>query len=144
MLLINPRIPVRLNGKVYTLAFDFAAIASLKEDFGLGLDDFKKLGNMKNAELEKPRLLAQFLYAMTRSNDGPPTMKDIERMTPMELSRMVQALDQAAIAGGSFGLKKGSPAIAKAGEESELPLIGGSRSGKRSTGSVSRRRKHGG
>jgi hypothetical protein len=141
----NPRVPITINGRNVLLALDIAAIASLKEDFDLGLEDVLALARKPEKQLEDPRLLIKLLYSLTRSNDEAPTLKDIERITPHEVFAMQDSLSKAFSAGASFGLKKESPATrTQSGTVSGSASIGGKRLTRRSTGSNSRRAKHGG
>jgi hypothetical protein len=140
----NPRVPITINGRNVLLALDIAAIASLKEDFDLGLEDLMQLARKAEKQLEDPRLLIKLLYALTRSNDDPPTLKDIERITPREVFQMQDAVSRAFQGGASFGLKKALPASAtQNGTVSASASTGGKRSTRRSTGSSSLRARPG-
>lgn len=82
--MINPRIPATINGKPCVLAFDMAAMATLKEKYGIGLPELANL-QKEIPEQSASSLLMKLLYAMTRSMDDPPTEKDIQRMSPGEV-----------------------------------------------------------
>jgi hypothetical protein len=140
----NPRVPITIDGRNVLLALDLAAIASLREDFDLGLNDLVALSRAPKKQLEDPRLLVKLLYALTRSNDVPPTLKEIERISPVEVFRMQDAISRAFTAGSSFGLKKESPASStQSGTVNGSVSIGGKRLTRRSTGSSSRRARRG-
>jgi hypothetical protein len=141
MLTVAPRIPVRVNGKLYVLAFDLAAIASLKEDFGLTLEDLARLKATPAEQLSNPKLLIQFIYACTRSNDDPPTLKEIERMDFESILSFSDSISRAFDAANNFGLKKNSSGSPGKPEDGGQSSTGKSRSSSRSTDASSHQRK---
>ena len=142
--MLNPRIPVIINEKPCVLAFDMGAVASLEEDFGIKLADLAKM--RKNPESNTMKLLIKLLFAMTRSMDSPPTLKEIERMSMPELAAIQPAVERAMLESSrSLGEPEGeTKAVAvKAAKGSVSRGVGGVRSPKRSTVSNSRLRNSG-
>lgn len=142
----NPRIPLTIDGKPCVLAFDMAAAITLKKEFKIGFKELEKLHAERATrdEIENIELLRKFVWAMTRSMDDPPTLKQIDRMSFTEVRAAGLAVARAFTAGteGPPGESRGGADPAPAA--SATAGTGTPRSRRPSTASASRRRSSGG
>lgn len=137
-------IPVSINGKPCTLALDLLALLTLDKEFGISREKFgAELKRKDRTSAEELELLMTLTYCMTRSNDEPPTLKDVQRMDAAEILRLQTFLHGVVKAAHDGGVGpsegKGSAVPAKPAAGSARSGTGGGRSKLRRNAGSSRR-----
>lgn len=143
---LSKRLPITVNGKACELAFDFAAMRSLEKDCGIVLATLgKTLQQLKAGTpgIDALELLGKLVFAMTRSSDNPPTVKDLERMSPEEFLLLRDTIMSTIATAHDGGLGKGRATAERGAAAGAKNGIGTRRSKSRSASAASRRRNSG-
>lgn len=79
---------ILVNGKPATLRFDLGAMLTLSKQFGIDMDKLAKEAK-QNPEpptlAEEMELFLKLVFAMTRTNEHPPELRDVEAMSLAEI-----------------------------------------------------------
>ena len=131
---------IPICGREVAFCWTLGSMVALQERFGITRENFGKRFKEAVEKGEVPQFYRMLIFAGTQTDDQPPTLAEIDRMTMDEFARAKVLMDESMAVAVTGGLPAGKAGAADHGAGAGASGgTGGSRSSRRSTAAGLRR-----